>query len=211
MNKELLKLALHDADLLKDIDGYNLTPYAEGDRRLKQAVDENPRLGAVMILWFESEGDYKFVVIERSSYDGVHSGQMALPGGKKDPEDDNLIDTAIRECYEEVGVDPDVVEVLGCLNDVYIPPSRFLVTPVVGITDAHPHWILQEREVADYIEVSLTDLLSDNSIEDTTVTIQGGMKLKTPAFHFNGKVVWGATAIILSQMKQVLLKYDNEF
>lgn len=205
MDKELLKSALNNTELLKSIDGYNLTPYAEGDRRLKLAVDENPRLGAVMILWFETGGDFKFVVIERSSYDGVHSGQMALPGGKKDAEDDDLITTAIRECYEEVGVKPDGVEVLGCLNDVYIPPSRFLVTPVVGITANHPQWVLQEREVADYIEVSLTELLSDSSLVDTTVTIQGGMKLKTPAFDFSGKIVWGATAIILSQMKQVLL------
>ncbi len=160
--------------------------------------------GAVLILLFVNEKEVFFPLIERVSYEGPHGGQISLPGGKKDPQDASLEDTAIRECYEEIGIGEEI-EILGKLTNLYIPVSKFLVEPYVAacyIRD--PKFIPHEREVKQVITMSLDDLLSDTSGTVGSVTYGNGLSLKCPYYLVKEKQVWGATAMILSELREVL-------
>ncbi|MCW3102956.1 MAG: hydrolase [Bacteroidetes bacterium] len=163
-----------------------------------------PRKSAVLILLFPHENTVRTVLIERPVYDGVHSGQMAFPGGKFEPEDVDLVNTALRETFEEIGVMSDEVTVIGRLTDLYINPSNFLVSPYVGYMKRVPEFIPNPREVNKVITIDL-DLLNDMSIRGTkTIAYSGGLKLKTPYYEVEGLTVWGATAMIISELNAVV-------
>jgi 8-oxo-dGTP pyrophosphatase MutT (NUDIX family) len=160
--------------------------------------------GAVLILLFVNEKNVFFPLIERVSYEGPHGGQISLPGGKKDPQDVSLEDTALRECYEEIGIEHEI-EILGKLTNLYIPVSKFLVEPYVAacyIRD--PKFIPHQREVKQVITMSLDELLSDSCGTIGTVTYGNGMSLKCPYYLVQEKQVWGATAMVLSELREVL-------
>ncbi len=165
---------------------------------------------AVCILLYQQEDTIYFPLIERVVYKGVHSGQIALPGGKKDETDSNLIHTALRELEEEIGISHTHLEVVGKLTQVYIPPSNFLVNPVVAITHQLPQFILNPTEVQSVIPFSLKDLLDENIIKETYIELEKGLKIKTPYFDVRGKVLWGATAMILNELKHIL-KSNSSF
>jgi 8-oxo-dGTP pyrophosphatase MutT (NUDIX family) len=136
----------------------------------------------------------------------VHSGQISLPGGKFDESDITLEKTALRECHEEIGIQNNI-EVLGQLTPIYIPVSKFMVTPFVAIlNEEDPTYILNVNEVQNVIEFPVDDLRSPHIVKQTTVEPTAGIKLKTPYFDIQGKIVWGATAMILNEFKHLLLK-----
>ena len=120
------------------------------------------RLSAVLILFYPLNDSIYTVLIQRPTYDGVHSGQVAFPGGKKEPGDVDLIATALREAHEEVGIDPANVEVLGPLTQLYIPPSNFLVTPVVGVSLQQPKLVSDQHEVQEIMETNIALLVDDS-------------------------------------------------
>ena len=130
------------------------------DRKKAAEIMEHPpagmRYGAVLILMYLRDEEWHFALIERPEYDGVHSKQIALPGGKQDLDDRDLVHTAFRETEEEIGIPQSALELLSDLSPVYIPPSNFLVSPFVGITTEEAHFVREEREVAQIIEVPLT-------------------------------------------------------
>ena len=113
---------------------FAMAPQPVDERRFMPIVREDHRKGAVLMLFYSDETGAFVPFIKRPEYDGVHSGQVALPGGKMDPGDSDLSFTALREAKEEIGVDPSKIELLGKLTEVYIPPSNFLVSPFIGIT-----------------------------------------------------------------------------
>ncbi|MCB0806135.1 MAG: CoA pyrophosphatase [Bacteroidales bacterium] len=158
---------------------------------------------AVLILFYPGKTSTQTVFILRPQYDGVHAGQIAFPGGRAEPEDRSIIDTALREAYEEVNIKPQAVKVLGTLSDLYIPPSNYIVTPVVGTTDKMPEF---ERDPAEVDEIILADagfLLDPSLIKETIVKVRG-FSIEAPYFDINGYVVWGATAMILNELKAII-------
>lgn len=162
------------------------------------------RKSGVLILLYEKQAEPHIVLIERPIYKGTHSGQIALPGGKVEESDKDIVHTALREANEEVGVLMDDVEVVGQLSDVYIPVSNFLVSPVIGFVNYAPNFIAQEREVADIIELQLQKLINTQHLATDNIKLSNGLKLQVPVFQFNQKTIWGATALMLNELRWVL-------
>ncbi len=178
--------------------------------RLKYDADKikanNPRKAAVLALFYPNENEETtFILTERASYKGTHSAQISFPGGKLDKIDNNLEETALREAFEEVGVLSNNVEVIRELTDVYIPPSNFLATPFIGFIEEKPVFVTN-YEVETTIEVLLDDLLNESSLTTVNLTTSYMRNADVPCFKLNGYIVWGATAMMLSEIKE-LLKY----
>lgn len=162
------------------------------------------RKAGVLLHFYEAEGALYFTLIERPSYKGVHSGQIALPGGKAEKFDKDIIATALREAKEEVNIEPDSVVVITALSPIYIPPSNFLVTPVLSYSESIPNFDPDPKEVKSIIHVRLNELLEKDLISSTQVTLDGGFKLQTNYLAIQNKVVWGATAILLNEFRHYL-------
>ena len=168
-----------------------------------------PRDGAVMILFFEEDGKVKFPLIQRPRYEGIHSGQMALPGGKAEPDDRDLLHTAVRETEEEIGVNSSKIEVFGELSSFYVVASNFQVLPVLGFIDHRPSFVPDHREV-DQVVLAQTDrIISQEALKRKNVEAANGFKLNSPYFDVDGKVVWGATAMMLSEFEAILRDYPG--
>ena len=162
------------------------------------------RKSAVAVVLYPKHDGIYFPLIERVKYSGVHSGQIALPGGKVDPSDLDFFGTALRETKEEIGVQIAKENILGTLTDLYIPPSNFLVRPVVAFSDIIPDFKIQPREVEQLIECPLEHFMK-MEIQFTQVKNSStGEKIKTPFFDINGKILWGATAMILNEMRWII-------
>lgn len=166
---------------------------------------ETARLSAVAILLFEQDNDWHSVVIQRQVYDGTHSGQIGFPGGKWEPDDNSMLETALRECSEEIGVGTDEVEYIGKLSDVYTAVSSFLIEPhLFHWKNPRTTFVTSEREVAAVHTIALQTLLN-GEVERIDIPLQSGIVLKNvPHFVFGGIRIWGATALILSELKEVL-------
>ncbi len=162
------------------------------------------RPSAVLILIYpDSYNAPHILLIERVKYDGHHSGQIALPGGKFEPEDLSLQQTALREFFEETG-SSHTPELIGKLSPVYIPVSLFMVQPYVSFLEQKPQFNINATEVEQLIEWPVKHLLNDAFIKQTQITTPQGYKLQTPYFDVDGKILWGATAMIMSELKHIL-------
>ncbi len=168
------------------------------------------RNAAVLMLLYPKNEVTHLVLILRPEYEGVHSGQIALPGGKVETCDLNYTATALRETQEEVGVDSAMITVIKSLTKVYIPPSNFWVHPFLGFAEKRPDFVPQEDEVAKIIEVPLVELLNDDNIVPQKLTTSYAKNIEVPSFKLNDYVVWGATAMMLSELK-ILLKTEIDF
>lgn len=173
---------------------------------LKKPIDY--RLSAVLLLLYYQNNTPHFILTERQDYNGKHSGQISLPGGKVEDFDPSTKDTALREANEEIGVDQKAVEILGQLTEVYIPVSNFLIHPYVGFLDAVPQISPDPREVKSVLHCPVSDLLNDQRRILTKIQVDQGRWLKdVPAFNLEDKTVWGATAIILNEFKFILKRF----
>lgn len=181
-----------------------MSPQPVDMRRFSEKIPDNHRKSAVLLLFFPEGGKGFFPLIKRPVYTGVHSGQVALPGGKVEPTDPDVIFTALREAEEEIGIDAGKVEVLGRLSDLYIPTSNFLVSPVIGFLSDTPHLIPEQKEVARIIRTEVQSIFQPQIKKRTHLEVGGGMRLDTPYFAIDGEVVWGATAMILSELLHLL-------
>ena len=160
---------------------------------------------AVMILLFPEKELLKTVLIKRSVYEGIHSGQIAFPGGKYENTDKDLETTALRETFEEIGVEPGKIEIVGRLSDLFIPPSNFLVKPFVGYCIQRPTYNIDKKEVQSVIEIDLDDFRAENRIfEKEFSSGTSGLTVKAPYFGINNIEIWGATAMITSELLDVL-------
>lgn len=163
-----------------------------------------PRVAAVMMLLYPKNEIAHLVLIVRNAYNGVHSSQIAFPGGKYEQDDENYAYTALRETYEEIGVLPDKIEVVKAFTPTYIPPSNFVVHPFLGICKEEIYFRPDPREVADIIELPLSVFLDDEIVIETTLSTSYATNITVPAFKIENHIVWGATAMILSELKEVL-------
>jgi 8-oxo-dGTP pyrophosphatase MutT (NUDIX family) len=164
----------------------------------------SPKPGGVLILLYERNGKVKFPLIKRPEYTGAHSGQVSLPGGKAEP-GESIIETALREGEEEIGIRRDSVEVLGVLSDFFVIPSNFLVTPVVGVMHSIPVFRPDEKEVAKILEGSIDDILHSGAIRQKEILAAGKFRMMAPHFEIESEIVWGATAMMLNEFRTVLL------
>ena len=165
---------------------------------------ENPRIAAVMMLLYPKNEKTHLILIVRNAYNGVHSSQIAFPGGKYESSDADYQETALRETQEEVGVAPEKIEVIRHFTPMYIPPSNFLVHPFLGISKEELSFYPDIREVADIIELPLSVFLNDEIITEATLSTSYGNNILVPAFNIQNHIVWGATAMILSELRDVL-------
>ncbi|QSB26041.1 CoA pyrophosphatase [Flavobacterium sp. CLA17] len=165
---------------------------------------ENPRIAAVMMLFYPKNEKTHLVLIVRNAYNGVHSSQIAFPGGKYETTDSGYEDTALRETQEEVGVAREKIEVIKQFTPMYIPPSNFLVHPFLGISSDELSFYPDAREVADVIELPLSVFLNDEIIIEATLSTSYGSNILVPAFNIQNHIVWGATAMILNELRDVL-------
>lgn len=172
----------------------------------KLNIDEkNPNHAAVLAVFYPGlQNETRFVLILRKTYRGVHSNQVGFPGGRVEPEDRDLMHTALRETEEEVGIPQHEVEVVRELSRLYIPPSNFWVYPFMGVMKKTPVLVPQEEEVESVLEIELKDFLEDSCLTTETLSTSYAKEIEVPAFRLNGHVVWGATAMMLSEMKDIL-------
>lgn len=164
-----------------------------------------PRPGGVIILLYE-DGGVRFPLIKRPEYVGPHGGQVSLPGGKAEPGED-AVETALRECEEEIGVRPDQVDVLGKLSDFFVVASNFLVTPIIASLPGRPIFKPDPYEVSRILEASVHELVADVLIKEKEILAAGRYRMKAPHFEIENEVVWGATAMMLSEFREVLREF----
>lgn len=184
-----------------------------GRKKSSEAMEKavNPRESAVAIVLFESENGIETILIQRPIYKGNHSGQVCFPGGKMDADDQDYIDTALRECSEEVGIKPDELDHLGALTPIYIPVSNHFVQPHVFFHPSQPKTKPDPREVDEIFTFPLDYLLDKKRLKRTQIPLPNGRKLEdVPYFDIHKKIVWGATAIILNEFKEVLKRSISE-
>lgn len=181
-----------------------MSPQPVDLRRFEPRLPDNHRKSGVLLLFYPtSEGSF-FPLIKRPEYPGVHSGQVAFPGGKMELEDESITQTALREAEEEIGIDRSKVTILGNLSDLFIPTSNFLVTPVVGFTEQQPNLIPEEKEVSRIISAELLQLFDPMVRKQKVLELRPNLLLDTPYFEIDGEIVWGATAMILSELIHIL-------
>jgi 8-oxo-dGTP pyrophosphatase MutT (NUDIX family) len=162
-----------------------------------------PREAAVLILLYIRHGQLVLPLTLRTETLQMHRGQISLPGGASEPQDQNLTHTALRETCEELGIPEDEVEVLGALSPLYVPPSRFCVHPHVGHLSAAPVLRPDPQEVARVIEAPLEQLLQPETRQEE-VRWREGQRFQVPMYVIGGNKVWGATAMILGEFVAVL-------
>lgn len=166
--------------------------------------DQKPKKAGVLALFYpDNNEETYFLLTKRASYKGTHSAQISFPGGKFDLKDHNLQNTALRETFEEVGVEKNTISVIKEMTDVYIPPSNFLVTPFLGITNNTPNFITN-HEVEELIQVSLNDFLYNTEISTTVLSTSYAKEITVPCFKLNSYIVWGATAMMLNEIRELL-------
>jgi len=174
------------------------------DMEKLELQSKNPKIAAVMMLFYPKNDRTHLVLIVRNSYDGVHSAQIAFPGGKFEPEDRTYETTALRETFEEIGIHPDSIEILRPFTRLYIPPSDFLVYPFLGICREEVLFIPDSSEVAAVIELPLSIFLDEEVLVNVQISTSYANDIVVPAFKIEEHIVWGATAMMLSELKDVL-------
>lgn len=163
----------------------------------------NHKLSAVTIgLFYDKQ--WKITLMKRPDYDGVHSGQIALPGGKSEPEDTSLMATAMREWKEETGTGILEAQILGELSKVYIPVSNYLVHPFVAILDEVPVWNPDRREVQRILTPTMETLFSPHAKTTRKIPVGPNMWVNAPCYLVEQEILWGATAMIVRELEMLL-------
>jgi len=181
-----------------------LKPYLKINKDLDIPSIIKPRTGAVMALIYPVNNIPHILFIERPVYDGVHSGQIAFPGGQIEHSDASILDAALRETKEEVGIEPNLISVAGPLTEVFVFASNFMVYPFVGVMDKIPSLILEKNEVASILEIPLYKLMTPDIIKEKPIKNALGFTLMAPYYDLDGKTLWGATAMMVSELCAIL-------
>lgn len=192
---------------------YSMLPGEEAHRKMAprpkfiEGIEGNhscaPVSSAVLALIIPYENELAIPFIVRSQTGQYHRGQIALPGGKMEPNDENALQTALRECHEEIGVPEEKVSILGVLTDIYIPLSNYNITPIVGTTLKLPEFKLSEDEVEKVIIVKLSELFNDTN-KTTSSFFRHEHEIIAPGYEIGEYFIWGATAMIISELEQLM-------
>ncbi|MFN3850198.1 MAG: NUDIX hydrolase [Spirosomataceae bacterium] len=194
-----------DQELKSPLPGpdFHLKMMNQARANTRSKPNEFTRRSAVLILFFPKQSGVHVPLILRPAYDGVHGGQMAFPGGREEKEDENLIRTALREAQEEIGIKAIDVKILGQLTEIFIPPSNFFVLPVIGFVNYQPEFYPDAREVDEIFEIHLNEFLDEKNVQVRKVNVRG-LLLETPCFVINERIIWGATAMMLAELVEIL-------
>lgn len=166
----------------------------------KQKIPKNAREAGVMILiYIDKNKKSNILLTQRANYKGIHGGQISFPGGKKETLDVNLQETALRETFEEVGILSSDIHVIKQLTSVYIPPSNFVVNPYIGIINKVPCFKIN-NEVDKLIHLPIEILLNPTTLSN----FKSSTATSIPCFNYKAYNIWGATAMILNEFKEVL-------
>lgn len=188
-----------------------MAPYQRKSAEDVRVEKKKVRNAATLMLLYPKGDSWYFTLMLRPDYDGVHGGQVSFPGGKLEG-DETPEEAALRECEEEIGVDQNKVEILGKLTDVYIPPSNMLVHPYIGYIDYEPIFYPDETEVEEVIEVPLSDVFREELVKDKKVEVgrysDKPFTLEVPYFEFSYQTVWGATALMIAEFKEMMKSND---
>jgi 8-oxo-dGTP pyrophosphatase MutT (NUDIX family) len=201
---DTLSLRLKEMDVVGETAHEEVFPEISKYRKQALAKNPNPKLSAVGATFYPVENQAHIVLIERQSYKGVHSGQIGFPGGKVEEIDSSFEETARRETEEEIGIPKDQLALIGQLTDVYIPPSGFLVKPFLFKLDHTPTFVAQEREVKSVMSLSVEQLLEPMLFKEGSVPTSSGVQLHNKYIPLADKKIWGATAMMLSELKILL-------
>ncbi len=158
---------------------------------------------AVLILFYPKNNNLYIPFIQRPTYNGAHSGQISLPGGKVEPGEIDFSHTALRETYEEIGVKAMDIEIVGQLSPIYIPNSNFNVWPYVGYINYTPNFKPDAYEVETILESTLSQILNPENI-DFFEKENNGILIKAPFINISGRKLWGATAMIISELTEII-------
>ena len=204
-----IRQALQLADFDAPAAHRNMAP---SPRPLQPPPDrEPPRPAAVLVLIYpEADDDLHIVLTRRTAALRGHSGQISFPGGKRDPEDDTFIVTALRETCEELGLCEASIQIEGELSRFYIPPSHFLVHPVVGTVPHKPIFKPSPHEVAEVFAMPVRDLLSD-AVKRHETRHFNGQAYSVPYYWVNEHKVWGATAAMLGELEARLRRVVPDY
>ena len=190
-------------DLTRPLPGqpaqYAMAPRPRPGAEFYDTPRADSRRGGVLALFYPHEGAVYLPLILRPTYPGVHSGQVGFPGGGAEEMDTDLAATALRETYEEIGVHPSEITVLGQLTPLYVFASNYIVQPTVAWIDYRPDFHPDPFEVAQLLEAPLLTLLDPASRRTETRTLRG-QPIDVPYFAVAGQTVWGATAMMLSEL-----------
>lgn len=179
-----------------------MAPSFRGGPGFPKSPNQKTRGSAVLIAIYPDGGEAKTILIKRTVYNGAHSGQVSFPGGKQEDFDDSLIATAIREAEEEIGIDPNEVSVIGSITPLFIPVSNLMVLPVVCIIPKPKQLHLNLQEVEYTIHVDLMDFRNPKKISVKTICV-GSLPISAPFYAVEGEVVWGATAMLISELTEL--------
>lgn len=166
----------------------------------RMEIPGDVRKAGVLILFYVKEDEIYIAFIKRNEYPGVHSGQVSFPGGGREDADADIISTALRETEEEIGINRNLIIQIGAISELFIPPSNFVVTPVIGYLETLPHFTPDPDEVDRVLEIRLKDLLEPGTVQEKEITIFPDIKLRVPCFFVEGEVIWGATAMMLCEL-----------
>ena len=176
--------------------------------RFDRATFPTARAAATLLLVYPGvEGELTILLTVRHADLRDHAGEISLPGGARDPSDASPEATALREAWEEVGVEPSTVSIIGTLDDTWIPVSNFELRPFVGTTTERPVFAPHNDEVAEIVELPVRNLLAEDAV--TEELIEGpGWQLRAAVYRYEGHRIWGATARTLAMFAAVLREAD---
>jgi 8-oxo-dGTP pyrophosphatase MutT (NUDIX family) len=186
---------------------------ASSDRMIRdfpKVKREDSKMAAVLILLYPEHNHICTLLMQRPVYNGVHSGQISFPGGRAEPGDGSLVETALREAAEETGIVRESVSLLGLLTPLFIPVSDTEVTPVVGWSSIMPSFRINESEVVHIIEVRLSDLSDPLIIREKPFLIRNEM-ITVKYYDYNGNIIWGATAMLLHELMTIFRRDQVPF
>jgi 8-oxo-dGTP pyrophosphatase MutT (NUDIX family) len=212
------KMAMMDFNrFLQDIPKIGKVPLPGESAHLKMAPPErkeiirnldlskvNPRKAAIMMLVYPIDEIAHLALIQRNSYKGVHSSQIAFPGGKVETYDKSDLHASLRETEEEIGIPKSKITIVRAFSEVYIPPSNFFVAPFLGYCTETPIFIPDPREVSSMVEMQLGHLLDEDAVVLMNMSTSYSTSIDVPSFKVGEHVIWGATAMMLSELKEVL-------
>ena len=198
---------LEDEDLIFNYQS-RISPMRDNGSEAESFINSSTKKAGVLLLVYPKKGDYYIALTQRHNYEGAHSGQISLPGGKLDQHDNNLLECSLRETLEEIGVPVNKTQVTRKMKSIYIPPSNFYVQPFLAILDVTPKFDLEKREVKELIEINIQDLDNKN-VQTSDIQISESNNITVPIYNINDKVIWGATATILAEFHALLDKFNT--
>lgn len=158
---------------------------------------------SVLVLFYPADESIRLIFIQRPLYDGVHSGQIAFPGGAFENDDKDFEETALRETKEEIGIPINDISVIGKLTNLYIPPSNFLVYPYIGYLQNIPQFDPDPQEVQEVFSLDIEELLKKECLQEREVAGRS-YKFNVPCFYLNDRLIWGATSMMLSELLEII-------